>query len=217
MDRLLDQDMHTSHEDLIKHLEEHSGVLVNPYIKAAFKAIDRNDFVAPDYATESYEDYPIPIGYGQTISQPTTVAFMLEKLDPRPGQKILDVGSGSGFATALLAHIVGMEQGGGSVYGVEIVPELVTFGANNLAKYAFPYATIEKAGSELGKADAAPFDRILVSAAAKRLPHTLVEQLVVGGIMVIPIGDAICRVVKTAEDAVEQQSFSGFAFVPLVI
>ncbi len=206
-------DHHRTHQDLLKHLEEHSGVLGNSLVKSAFEAIDRADFVPTDYRSEAYEDYPIPIGCGQTISQPTTVAFMLEKLEIEEGQTVLDVGSGSGFATALLAHAVGIN---GRVFGVERVPELVAFGAANLAKYDLPHAVITEAEKETGLSQYAPFDRILVSAAAHKLPNDLVEQLCVGGIMVIPIGDSICRITKVGDDAVEQQCFPGFAFVPLV-
>ena len=106
-----------SKEELVAHLERNTGVLKTPVLKAAFKVVDRKDFVAGDYAIEAYEDYPLPIGYGQTISQPTTVAFMCELLGPKRGDKILDLGSGSGWTTALLAHVVGPE---GSVVGVEI-------------------------------------------------------------------------------------------------
>jgi protein-L-isoaspartate(D-aspartate) O-methyltransferase len=199
-------------EDLIAHLEQHSEVLGNPRIKAAFEAIDRADFMPLDYRSEAYEDYAVPIGFNQTISQPTTVAFMLEQLDPEPGHKILDVGSGSGFTTALLAHMV---RNGGRVVGLERVPELVAFGSKNLAKYDFPHASIEAAEETVGKASMAPFDRILVSAAAHELPRELVRELRDGGIMVIPIGDSICKIVKNGPEGISQTCFPGFAFVPL--
>ena len=114
--------------------------LRTPRIIDAFKKIDRADFVEVQYKDEAYGDYPLPIGHEQTISQPSTVAFMLELLQPATGNKVLDVGSGSGWTAALLAQIVGPE---GRVFGFELVPELVKFGSENLAKYNFPHAEIQ--------------------------------------------------------------------------
>ena len=118
---------------LIEHLKS-SGVLKNSNIIEAFEKIDRADFVLEEHKLESYEDHPIPIGRGQTISQPTTVAFMLELLSVQKGDKVLDIGSGSGWTTALLSELVGST---GEVFGVERVSELVEFGSKNLAKYDF--------------------------------------------------------------------------------
>lgn len=179
----------------------------------AFRKVDRKDFVLPEYREEAYGDYPLPIGYGQTISQPTTVAIMLELLSPKKGDRILDVGSGSGWTTALLAHIVGPE---GKLWGVEIIPELVIFGQNNLSKYAFPWAKIVPAGKKLGLPNRAPFDSILISASAKELPNELVLQLKNGGTIVIPILDTLYKVHKLLNGKVKIQSFPGFSFVPLV-
>jgi protein-L-isoaspartate(D-aspartate) O-methyltransferase len=169
--------------------------------------------VPVEYVEEAYGDYPLPIGFGQTISQPTTVALMLELLQPHKGDKILDVGSGSGWTTALLARIAES----GPVYGVEIVPELVAFGAKNLGKYGFRNASIAQAGKELGLPREAPFDRILVSASSSDLPESLVKQLKVGGTMVIPIGDSVFRIVKKTEKDIEEEEFPGFLFVPLIM
>ena len=106
-------------EQLIRHLEE-TKVLQTLGIKKTFEKIDRVDFVNTNYKNEAYEDYPLPIGFGQTISQPTTVAFMLELIDLKPDHKVLDIGSGSGYTTALIAHLVP----NGEVLGLEIIPEL---------------------------------------------------------------------------------------------
>ena len=161
---------------------------------------------------KAYKDYPLPIGYGQTISQPFTVTFMLELLAPQKGDKVLDVGSGSGWTTALLAVLVGEK---GKVFGVEKIPELVEFGQENLAKYNFANAKIIQAGAELGLPSEAPFDRILVSAAADEIPKSLVSQLKTPGILVLPVKDTIIQIKKTATGEIFQRVFPGFAFVPL--
>jgi protein-L-isoaspartate(D-aspartate) O-methyltransferase len=199
--------------DLIKHLAEGTGVLKNHLVRKAFVDVDRAHFVDPDYLSEAYEDYPLPIGHGQTISQPTTVAFMLELLDARKGEKILDIGSGSGWTTALLAHIVGQD---GRVFGVELIPDLVEFGKKNLARYNFKHASIEQAGENLGLPREAPFDRILVSAAADNFPQELLAQLKTGGVLVVPIQNSIYKIEKISEQEVRKKEYPGFVFVPLI-
>lgn len=178
----------------------------------AFKKINRADFVGSDYKAEAYEDYPLPIGFGQTISQPFTVAFMLGLLNPQKGDKILDVGSGSGWTTALLAVLVGEK---GKVFGVEIIPELVEFGIKNLAKYNFPNAKIIQAGAELGLPSEAPFGRILVSAAAEKIPEALLNQLKAPGILVLPVKNTIVQIKKDTVGKITRKEFPGFVFVPL--
>jgi len=195
---------------LVNHLIN-SGVLKSPQITNAFKKINRTDFVLPEYIEEAYGDYPLSIGYGQTISQPTTVAFMLEQLQPQIKDKILDIGSGSGWTTALLGYIVGSQ---GKVYGIERIPELVEFGKNNLAKYKMPWTQIVLA-QDLELPDQAPFDKILVSAAAEELPEELIEQLKVNGRLIIPVQNSIWKINKIARDKIQQQEFPGFVFVPL--
>ncbi len=196
-----------------------SGILKTQAIIEAFLAVDRKDFVPVEFQEETYGDYPLPIGHDQTISQPTTVAFMLELLQPQPGEKILDIGSGSGWTTTLLAFLVGKE---GRVLGLERIPELVAFGAQNLKKYDFPWATISQAEKILGLAKEAPSDKILVSAAAQEFPEKLVSQLKEGGVMVIPVQNAVWHVKKlsegppTGESRTEIQKFEGFGFVPLI-
>lgn len=190
-----------------------SGILRTPEIIAAFLATDRKNFTLLEYQNEAYEDYPLPIGEGQTISQPTTVAFMLELLAPKRGEKILDVGSGSGWTTALLAHIVGPS---GNIVGVERIPRLVRFGQENLAHCDLPQAHIVQADTALGFPEEAPFDRILVSAASDALPQELVAQLKEGGVMIVPIRDAIWHIVKKEHAETETTHYPGFAFVPLI-
>lgn len=189
-----------------------SGVLRSPHIEAAFRAVERIEFVPPESRPAAYYDEPVHIGHDQTISQPSTVARMLELLDPQPGMRILDIGSGSGWTTALLAHIVGP---GGSVLGLERVDELVEFGAANLAAHNLRHAHIRKTGTELGAPQEAPFDRILVSAAARSFPETLVSQLVDNGILVVPVRDAIWKATKVENQPLFEK-YEGFVFVPLI-
>ncbi len=171
--------------------------------------IDRKDFVLKEYESEAYEDYPLPIGFNQTISQPSTVFFMLKLLNPKKGEKILDVGSGSGWTTALLAEAVGEK---GKVLGVEKIPELVEFGRNNISKYDFKNVKIFEAKKELGLPSKAPFDKILVSASAKEVPEELINQLKDKGTMVIPVGNNILKIQKGGKT----EKYEGFVFVPLI-
>jgi protein-L-isoaspartate(D-aspartate) O-methyltransferase len=202
-----------SHIALINHLT-YTGVLKTPQVINAFKKIDRRDFL-PNTLDERtiYDDHPLSIGFGQTISQPSTVAFMIELLQPQKGDTILDVGSGSGWTTALLAEIVGTD---GRVYGVEIIPGMQAYGNANLAKYNYPHATIELAGKAYGLPDHAPYDKILVSAAGPTVPHELVGQLAGESIMVIPVGNEIERYIKRKNKGHDVERYYGFSFVPLV-
>jgi protein-L-isoaspartate(D-aspartate) O-methyltransferase len=204
-----------SREELIEHLAKETGVLNNPLVRGAFESVDRADFVSEDYKCEAYEDYPLPIGRGQTISQPTTVAFMLELLDPKEGNKVLDVGCGSGWTTTLLSRIVGKN---GQVTGVEIIPELVALGKRNIGKYADKNKNIKIEQAETGQVGKVneKYDRILVSASSDELPAGLLSQLSEGGILVIPIKNSIWRIKKLANGQFDSKEYPGFVFVPLV-
>lgn len=200
-----------SNKELIDHLIL-TGILQTKAIIDALSAIDRRDFIRPEFLNEPYGDHPLPIGYGQTISQPYTVVFMLELLQPQKGDAVLDVGSGSGWTTALLAHIIQEE---GNVLGMEIVPELVEFGRNNLAKYDLPNAKIIQAGDKIGRAGE-QFDKILVSASAHQMPVELIKQLKIGGKMVIPVQFSIFSIDKVSTEQVAINEYYGFSFVPLI-
>lgn len=194
----------------------YQGYLKTDRIIDAFSKIKRVDFVPQDLESAALANIPLPIGQGQTISQPLTVAFMLEKLEPLPGNKILDVGSGSGWTAALLAHIVGKK---GRVIGMERIKELCNFGINNVSKYHLIEGGRVKiicADGTKGYVNEAPYDRILVSAAAKEIPKDLKKQLAVGGRMVIPIGSSIWLFEKVSAKDFREEEYPGFAFVPLV-
>ncbi|MEA3290313.1 MAG: methyltransferase domain-containing protein [Campylobacterota bacterium] len=198
--------------ELVHHLTS-SGVLLSQNIIDAFLNIDRADFIKPSFLYDTYGDYPLQIGHGQTNSQPTTVAMMLEMLQPQEGDHILDIGSGSGWTTALLAYIV---KKLGSVTGVERIDELVRFGLDNLSKYNLTNATIIKADDHLGIVSK-QFDKILVSAAAKQFPYELLEQLKPNGKLVIPVQNSIFEVKKDKNADIIYKEHYGFNFVPLII
>lgn len=200
-----------SNSNMVNYLID-VGALRSSRIIEAFRDVDRADFVTDRSAMDIYEDYPLDIGNGQTISQPRTAAMMLEMLSPKEGDKILDIGSGSGWTTALLAYIAGES---GSVTGAERVSELVRFGSSNLKKYKFKNAKIIQSGDELGIAGE-KFDRILVSAAADELPYELIEQLKVGAKLVIPIQSSVFEILKKEGGEFDANEHYGFTFVPLI-
>lgn len=201
-------------EDLIKE-----NYLKTPRIIDAFNNIKRKDFVLYSAKDSWQENRPLPIGHQQTISQPLTVAFMLELLSPKPGDKVLDIGSGSGWTTALLAEIVGPQ---GKVFAMERISELKEFGEDNVSKYGFVKSDrvefIQGDGTK-GLKKESPFDCIHVAAAALKIPNVLLEQLKIGGRIVIPEGSNFQDIVlieKTGKDKYNKERFKGFLFVPLI-
>lgn len=199
-----------SNDELIMSMIK-SGVLHTDNVIEAFRIVDRKYFVPEELSEHLYEDRPLPIGKNQTISQPSTVAFMLELLEVKEGDCILDVGSGSGWTTGLLGSLVGKS---GRVEGLERVDELVEVGKNNIAKLNMPHVSIQKASDKLGIPDKT-FDAILVSAAAEEIPKELFEQLNMGANLVIPIRNSIFKFKKTPQ-GIESREYTGFAFVPLI-
>lgn len=196
------------------------GYLKTPEIIEAFQKIKREDFVLPELRSEAEANQPLSIGMGQTISQPLTVAFMFELLKPEKGQKIIDIGSGSGWTAALLAEIVGPE---GKVFAIERIQELREFGENNADKYGFVKSgriVFVTADGTKGLPGQSPFDRIHVGAAANKIPPVLLKQLSIGGRMVIPQGIDLQNVVlieRLDKKRYKQKSYPGFSFVPLIV
>lgn len=193
------------------------GWLKTPRIINAFRKIKRQDFMLDEFKDLAELDEPFPIGQSQTISQPSVVAFMLEQLQPQPGDKVLDIGSGSGWTSALLSEIVGKE---GRVFAIEMVPELKKFGENNVEKYSFIKKGIAQfilADGSKGLAESAPYDKILCSAAAqKEIPEAWKKQLKNGGRLVTPIQSSVWLLIKQSEENFEEIEHMGFAFVPLI-
>lgn len=210
--------MHNKSEEngaLVRYLVDQE-VLKTSHIINAFKSIDRKDFVPNTELYAAYENHPLSIGYGQTISQPQTVAFMLELLQPSPKQKIMDVGSGSGWQSALLAHIVGDK---GKVFAIELISELKEIGEQNIEKYKFVSKGIVECfamNAEKGLPDNAPFDRIVAAAELSEIPQAWRDQLAIGGRIVAPVGNAIVLLTKTGKDTFEEKIYPGFVFVPFI-
>ncbi|MDF1489814.1 protein-L-isoaspartate O-methyltransferase family protein [Tessaracoccus caeni] len=187
--------------------------LLEARLDAAFEATPRADYLPEKVRDRAGQDRPLPIPRNQTNSQPSTVRDMLWLLEVPEGAKVLDVGAGSGWTTALLAHLTGPE---GSVLGVELEPELVEFGTGNLAKAERPWAEIRQATKgRVGAPADGPFDRILVSAQARKLPEELVKQLAPGGILVIPVASQMWRVTLDENRKRSIDRLGAYLFVPL--
>ncbi|GGK57138.1 protein-L-isoaspartate O-methyltransferase family protein [Ornithinimicrobium pekingense] len=179
----------------------------------AMRATPRADYLPGPARHRAAVDAPVDLGHGSTCSQPSTVRTMLELLDVHEGQRVLDVGSGSGWTTAILARLVGPA---GRVVGVEVVDELVQDAAHRLRRDGLAHASVRVAAAdELGAPDAAPFDRILVSAMAGELPDALLGQLAPEGLMVLPLRGRLARVTLTAGHAQVDRAPGGYRFVPL--
>ncbi len=180
----------------------------------AMRTVPRHEFVPIEYAHLAYEDTPLPIGQGQTISQPFIVALMTQVIGPRRGQRVLEVGTGSGYQAAVLAEIVD------SVFSIEIVPELAHSSAERLRHLGYGNVVVRQGDGYLGWVEHAPFDAILVTAAADEIPVPLTQQLAQGGVMVIPVGPPEfvqeLTLVRKQGAGVTTQTLIPVRFVPLI-
>lgn len=203
-------------ERLLRELME-QGILRTPRIIEAFRAVPRESFLPEELVLEAEVNAPLPIGDGQTISQPLTVAIMLELLAPQPGDKVLDVGAGSGWTAALIGMIVGP---GGRVFAIERLTALKTFAEQNLKKFHLPQVTLRLGDGSRGLPAEAPFQAIHVAAAAAHsIPPALPQQLAIHGRLVIPVGalsQDLIRLTRRGRDEFQEDRYPGFQFVPLI-
>ena len=190
------------------------GVLKSPAIEEALRQVDRKDFVPADLKDLAYLDEALPIGEGQTISQPYTVVFMLELLAAQTGDQIMDVGAGSAWQTALLATIV---KNQGKIYAIERIPEVCQFGENNLTKYPQLKNRIrffcQDAAAGIG---AEKFDAIIAAAELRAVPPAWRQQLKTGGRLVYPSQQTVYKETKLAADKWDKEDYPGFVFVPFI-
>jgi protein-L-isoaspartate(D-aspartate) O-methyltransferase len=189
--------------------------IADPDVIAAMQTVPRHLFVPAEYLDQAYENHPLPIGYGQTISQPYIVALMTESLELEPGEKVLEIGTGSGYQAAILAEM-GMQ-----VYSIEIVQPLAEGAAERLRQAGYGDIQLRTGDGYYGWPEAAPFDAIIVTAAPDHVPQPLLAQLAVGGILVIPVGppggyQELWRLQRLSADQIESTSLGGVRFVPLV-
>jgi protein-L-isoaspartate(D-aspartate) O-methyltransferase len=210
-----------------KLLEElkRMGYIKSDKVYRAMMRVPREEFVPEDLKFYAYEDRPLPIGYGQTISAPSIVAYMTELLDPDVGHKVLEIGTGSGYQAAVLAEIVAPESAPrdtwGHVWSIERIPELAEWARDNLGRTGYSdHVTVVVGDGTLGLPEEAPFDRIIVTAAAPKVPEPLLEQLKPGGRLVIPVGDTwtqdLLLIVKKETGEIEEVPTIPVLFVPLI-
>jgi protein-L-isoaspartate(D-aspartate) O-methyltransferase len=195
-------------------LHELRAMGISTRVRRALGSVDRTQFVEPEYNDQAYINYPLPIPAGQTISQPYTVAYMVQLLEITQGDTILEIGAGSGYNAAVMAELAGPR---GKIITLEIIPELARFAASNIARSGYRNISVIQANGYHGYPQCAPYDRIIVTAAAPRIPQPLIDQLRDGGIRVIPLGEMLYaqmyRIIKKG-DSLQKTAHGEFSFVP---
>ncbi len=198
---------------MVKEQLEKRGIR-NPWLLQAMLDIPRHLFVPPSGQDKAYQDGPLPIGGGQTISQPYIVASMIELIEPEASDRVLEVGVGSGYSTSVLSRLVG------EVYGIERDGSLLAQAQKRFKELGVSNVRLKEGDGTLGWESEAPFDAILVTAAAPQIPKSLLGQLKTGGVMVIPVGKRheqdLVRVVKRSEDRFQEKVLYAVKFVPLI-
>lgn len=205
---------HQQLDDLI-FIMKNSGFLNNDKVESAIRKVHRHEFVPMSLREEAYENKPLSIMKNQTISQPSVVSRMTEWLDIQKGQKILEIGSGSGWQTAILSYLADP----GMVYSIERHPELVEFAKNNLDKLGINNVKIILGDGSFGFPEESPFDRIIITAACRKVPEPLLEQLSIDGLLIAPVGEypqSLVLLKKTRRGIVEIKNQPGYVFVPLL-
>jgi protein-L-isoaspartate(D-aspartate) O-methyltransferase len=197
---------------MVKDQIETLGVK-DPEVLAAMRNVPRELFVPENVRPQAYEDRPLPIGFGQTISQPFIVGLMTELLDPKKNYRVLEIGTGSGYQAAILSRLVG------EIYSIEIVPELARSSAETLSNLGFRNITVREGDGYRGWPEKAPFDRIILTAAPPEIPQTLLEELKPGGKLVAPVGLGFQKLVvveKSIDGKTTTRSVLEVRFVPMI-
>lgn len=198
---------------LVKRLKVH---ILEEKVSKAMLRVPRHRFVPEDSQDVAYIDTPLDIGYGQTISAPHMVAIMCELLELGEGQKVLEIGAGSGYNAAVIAELIGKN---GHVYTVERIEPLVKFAEKNLKEMGYENVTVLLEDGSMGFSKYAPYDRIVVTCASPGIPEPLLEQLKPGGIMLIPVGTYSQELIKITKDSmgnIHKERKGGVIFVPLI-
>ncbi len=199
-------------EKMVVHQLQSRGIR-DQRVLDVFRRVPRHEFVPPELAAKAYTDNPLPIGDRQTISQPFMVAVMTELAEVQPGHRVLELGTGSGYQTAILAEL------GATVYSVERIPDLLRSAAERLARLGYENVHLIVANGTLGWPEHAPYDAIVVTAGAPDVPKPLLDQLAVGGRLVIPVEEEyaqVLTVVRRTEEGFEQHRGERCTFVPLI-
>lgn len=196
---------------MVKYQLESRGIRSRRVLDAMLK-VERHLFVPSEYRAMAYDDHPLPIGEGQTISQPYIVAYMTEILDIEPDDRVLEIGTGSGYQTAILAELAG------EVFTVERIPSLAYAAKDLLEELGYTNIRFRLGDGSLGWEEWAPYDKIIVTAASKTIPQPLVEQLKLGGKMAIPLGgiDQTLYIIVKDEKGIKKYPHFPVAFVPLI-
>ena len=209
------RDLKNEKAALIRHWLDGKMITDDKALKA-FQEVPRENFVLKEYRNKAYEDYPLPIPGNQTISQPTTVMLMTQALELEKNEKVLEIGTGSGYQAALISKIIGNK---GRVVSIEILPELLKFAKANIKKCGIKNIDIIKAKeNEIGFKEYAPYDKIIVTAAMPEIPEWIYKQLKDGGIVVAPVGDEysqeMIKVRKLFGNKYDVKRLGMFQFVP---
>jgi len=201
--------------DALIDIMKNTGFLTDSKVESAFREVPRHNFVPESLKNRAYENEPIHLMKRQTISQPSVVSRMTEWLDLKEGQKVLEIGSGSGWQSAILAKIVG----NGKIFTIERHSKLASFAKKNLERLGIKNVKIILGDGRLGLIEESPFDRIMITAACKEVPPALLDQLSLGGLLIAPVGENIQSLIllrKTPEGIAEIKNQKGYVFVPLV-
>ena len=191
------------------------SIIKDKKVIGAFKKVPRENFMKPEHKKEAYGDYPLPIGEGQTISQPTTVMLMTEALELKKNDKVLEIGAGSGYQAAIISNLVGEN---GKIISTEIIKELAEFAQKNIEKLNLKNVKIIRHDGSNGYKKEAPYDKIIITAACPKIPKPLVHQLKEDGIIVAPVGNMVEQIMVKArknKSKLIEEKLGDFMFVPM--